>query len=637
MKTKPHKYFVFFLFFALNFQLIGQNVDSLKKLLATAPKEEKWTLLTQTAGIYLQNFELDSALLYFSNSLDFVKTPNEFSIVYQNLGMIYFYQDNFSLALDNFKKSLSYAQIIENDSIIARRYSDIGVVYDYLSAFDKAIEYYFKSLELLEKLKDKPASAKIYNNLGIINQNRGQVSLALEYYDKSLKIKQEFGAKNTEIASTYVNIGSAYEQLKKYDKALENYFSALEIFQSEKFDKYTALVLNNIAGIYFFKNDIENTQIYLKKAVTINLELDNISGLSSNYFLNGKIFETQNNLDSAVFYMQKALTLAQKIGSLAEISRILTHLIIVFETKQDYEKAYNLQVELITIKDSINNKDLNDKIETLQIVYDTEKKEQRIDNLQKDIKKNKIIWLAIAFILSLLILLIIVVYRQKLTKSQYDVKLFNQRLLRLQMNPHFIFNALTSIQSFMLEKNTKQASIYLSSFSKLTRSILNNSRAEFISLEEEIETTENYLKIQKLRFDNKFDYEIIVDENLDTEYYLIPPMISQPFVENSIIHGFKEIEYKGKIIIEYKINKNNLEISIIDNGKGVDKNKNKTHKSHALDITKERLKILNKKKNKTISFIFENLNDISEKTGTKTVFSIPLITKKEEDAQSNNN
>ena len=109
------------------------------------------------------------------------------------------------------------------------------------------------------------------------------------------------------IANTYVNIGSANEQIEKYDKALENYFLALAIFEKEEFDKYTALTLNNIAGIYYFENDIENTQINLKKAVEINLRIDNKSGLSNNYFLNGKIFETQNNLDSAVFYMQKTI------------------------------------------------------------------------------------------------------------------------------------------------------------------------------------------------------------------------------------------------------------------------------------------------------------------------------------------
>ena len=623
MKTKTHIFLLLFL--AFSFQILGQNTDSLKNLIEDASKKDKSALLVKLGGIYLQEYELDSAFNYFTKSVDFATTQEELSNAYQNIAIVYYYKDDFENALTNFQLSLQFAKKTKNDSIIARRYSDLGVIYDYLSVYDKAVEFYLLALEMFEKSNDKNGIGKIYNNLGIINQNRGQVKTALEYYNKALKIKQELGTKNIEIATTYVNIGSANEQIKNYDKALQNYLEALEIFETEGFDKYTALTINNIAGVYFYKNDLRNAKIYSQKAIIINLSINNSIGLVNSYTTLGKIFSHNNQIDSSLIYLEKALELVNNIGIIPEKIEILIELIEVYEKENQFEKAYMLQKEVIILNDSVNNENLNNKIQTLQIVYETEKKEQQIKILQNDITKNRIIWLSVAFILSLLIILIFLIFRKKLIKSQYEAKLFNQRLLRLQMNPHFIFNALTSIQSFMLEKDTKQAAIYLSSFSKLTRSILNNSRKELISLSEEIESIENYLKIQQLRFNNKFDYEIIFDDELDIDFCKIPPMLIQPFVENSIIHGLKNIDYQGIITVEYMKTNDKLKVSIEDNGIGINNNQKKTHKSHALNITNERLKILNKNRKNEIYFNFENANKTSNKTGIKVNFFLPLL------------
>jgi len=273
---------------------------------------------------------------------------------------------------------------------------------------------------------------------------------------------------------------------------------------------------------------------------------------------------------------------------------------------------------------------MNDKIETLKIIYDTDKKEQQITDLKNNIYKNRLLIIAIMLIFSLMLIIFILFYQQKLTNEKYKTNEFNQRLLRAQMNPHFIFNALTSIQYYMLENDNKSAAKYLSSFSKLARSILNNSRNEYITIEEEIETIENYLNIQQLRYENKFDYEIELDENIDSEDLLIPPMLTQPFIENSIKHGFKTMKHKGIIKIIFKKEKNKISISITDNGSGLTDNNTSDHKSHATSITKERLNILNRNKNKSISFKIIDLKTTSEKNGIQAIFKIPVITKNDE-------
>jgi LytS/YehU family sensor histidine kinase len=115
------------------------------------------------------------------------------------------------------------------------------------------------------------------------------------------------------------------------------------------------------------------------------------------------------------------------------------------------------------------------------------------------------------------------------------------------MNPHFLFNALGSIQNFMLKNETKRAAGYLNNFASLTRNILEHSAQEFVSVSEEIETLSSYIELEKMRLENKFEFEITYDKNLETDFINIPPMLIQPFVENAIKHGLNNIDYKGVI------------------------------------------------------------------------------------------
>jgi LytS/YehU family sensor histidine kinase len=137
------------------------------------------------------------------------------------------------------------------------------------------------------------------------------------------------------------------------------------------------------------------------------------------------------------------------------------------------------------------------------------------------------------------------------------------------MNPHFIFNALSSIQSLSLEpENQSKVSGYISRFSKIMRQSLESTYNDLVSIEEEISFLENYLNIQKMRFPNKFDYQIEMADDLEIDEIKVPSMLLQPFIENSIEHGFKGIEYEGIILIKIFKENSQLKIIISDNGKG---------------------------------------------------------------------
>ena len=218
--------------------------------------------------------------------------------------------------------------------------------------------------------------------------------------------------------------------------------------------------------------------------------------------------------------------------------------------------------------------------------------------------------------------------KQKVDELELKAKLqeLKQKALQLQMNPHFIFNVLNGIKALGNSDKKDELNIVISQFSSLLRSILNSSRKEEITLEEEINSLKNYLELEKKMNSKKFDYEFVIDvHSAATDEVLIPTMLIQPFIENSIKHGIS-IDKIGLIKVIIKENGNYLYFEIIDNGVGFNilehKKDNKLHKSVALELTKERLRNLTKKHNFTITTVREE----NSTTGTSISFKIPLKT-----------
>jgi len=240
----------------------------------------------------------------------------------------------------------------------------------------------------------------------------------------------------------------------------------------------------------------------------------------------------------------------------------------------------------------------------------------------------------IILLLSVVIIILIgfVIY---LLKSKRELKMsFNrieQQLLLTQINPHFIFNSLTAIQSFIFRNESYQAGKYLSSFAKLIRFILESSKLETTTIERETKILQLYFDLQTLRFEGKFDYKIEIDETLDIDEMTIPPMLAQPFIENSIEHGFIQLSEKGVITVRFKRREKSIVIEVEDNGVGVEKSKfihlrsGKSHQALAAEITSQRLKKIKKIRNIDIKIeIIDLKSDNTSKQGTIVIFTIPL-------------
>lgn len=258
-------------------------------------------------------------------------------------------------------------------------------------------------------------------------------------------------------------------------------------------------------------------------------------------------------------------------------------------------------------------------------------------------------WKTLAFkIIFALVLTILILYTinsqvRKIRKKQeverrifeFEKNVFEleQKVLHLQMNPHFLFNSLNSIQSFIMKNDTDNAVNFMSKFSNLMRLILSTSKSSYIVLQDEIKLLRYYLDIESLRFDNKFEYEITVDSEIDEDFISIPSHMIQPLAENSIKHGLIHKEGKGKIDIRFSQKENHIQVIVEDNGVGRERAeeiiiRKKLQKSaQGILITKERLQVFNRQQ-KTNLFeilIVDLYNNNGQPDGTKVILNIPFI------------
>jgi LytS/YehU family sensor histidine kinase len=308
-----------------------------------------------------------------------------------------------------------------------------------------------------------------------------------------------------------------------------------------------------------------------------------------------------------------------------------------YQERRSIDLAFQYLLEYSSSKDTLLDLTRKKELVDIQTRYETVAKEKQIESLTREnllkelkLRQNKWFIFGLAGLVILVLLMALILVRQNKLKHSQQTLLLQQKLLRTQMNPHFLFNSLTSIQNFIIKEKPGLASDYLSRFSRLVRQILDNSMQDSVPLEQELEAIENYLSLQKVRYRELFDYQIDVDEAIDPETTQVPPMLAQPFIENSIEHGFKNKGSKGNLSIRFISRDSVLRLEIEDDGIGREKameilkQSGKHHQSLATNITRERLSALNRKSRNKISLNIVDLTDnAGNPAGTRVTVDIP--------------
>ncbi len=297
----------------------------------------------------------------------------------------------------------------------------------------------------------------------------------------------------------------------------------------------------------------------------------------------------------------------------------------VYEGAGNLQKAYATFKVYEKLKDSLFKVQRTEKINELEQQYNKAKNEKTI----KELAQQKRIYILLAAVGLFALLGLLFFIRQQTLKNKQKILETEQRLNRARMNPHFFFNALSSLQSFAMEGNDgKSIASNLSKFSHIMRETLESTYKEYVTIEQESDFLKEYLELQKIRFPQKFLYEINIDNTIEPDETLIPSMILQPFTENSIEHGFTGISYPGHIAISFSKKENDLHISIIDNGKGLatTARENTEHISRASQIIKDRIYLLNIKLKTKAAFSIENN---SNGKGVAVLVRLPLLYKQD--------
>ena len=547
-------------------------------------------------------------------------------------------------------KSLKLALKIKDSALTASAYGNIGNAYLIKEQHDIAIDYYNQALAIFEAQKNLRSQAITFGTFGNIYIDIKDYEQAIHYNEKARTIFKEVNFIPGYAAST-VNIGICHQRLENYEEAITFLEEGMKICVDNSINRLLRVATLQLGNINFnYYKNYDKAKIQYEKTEALATSFGDFEGIAESNYNLGKIAVVQKESAKAISHYKKAVENFKKADKNEAYSNAISELISVLKTSGNNKEAVSYYDELIIFNDSIFNEKSRAKSLELLTEFDVSQKNKEIEiqnlKLKKqdlEIAKQRNMRIFFSVFSGLLIILLYFVWRaNKYKKLNQHHKIkgrrfeLEQRLLRSQMNPHFIFNALNSIQSYVSENNTLDSEVYLSRFSHLMRQILQHSQEEFIPLKDDFIALESYLTLEQLRFENSFDYAIN-NEDSNLENIMIPPMIFQPFVENAILHGIEPKESKGMIIISVEILKalngdekyGVLKCSIKDNGIGrveagkKDDSPNRQHLSIAMKLIRERLANYTEITNIDYNIKIEDLYENEKPLGTKIYIEIP--------------
>jgi tetratricopeptide (TPR) repeat protein/anti-sigma regulatory factor (Ser/Thr protein kinase) len=516
------------------------------------------------------------------------------------------------------------------------------VLYTAMGNYIKGFEYCQKSLIIRTKLNDNICVLVSYNNFGNLFKAAGDYEGALECYQKSL----QYARANNITWDQNEPLGSIYCRLNKYDSS---YFY---LFQSLKRTPNDPLVLQSLSETYLAEKEYDSSLIISSNLVKFFKSSGDRVHLMTALMNMGKSYVGKNNFKAALRFTTEGLAIAKAGHAQQSMIEGYQLLSTIYSQTRKYDSAFFYSNKYTVLKDSVLTHKFLSRLNYYATLSEDDKKQATLNLLDKDNKIKEVKLKQQSLVNKILIgsilvfaFLGLIIFRNFSLKRNNDL-LENKRkqaelqqqaaeskmqTLRTQMNPHFIFNSLNSINRFILENNKPDSSRYLTKFSRLIRMILQNSQSSSISLKSEIESLELYLDMEAMRFDNHFTYKIMVSPELNTSRIKLPPLIIQPYVENAVWHGLMHKEEKGELEIEVVQEENSLLIKIMDNGIGREQaariaSKSATkHKSMGLLITADRIAMIQSDNGNESAVIINDLvHSDGSAAGTEVRIKIPI-------------
>lgn len=587
-----------------------------------------------------------------------------------------------SQALNRVKDALGIAIMNEDVLEEGKCYVLLGTINERIEEWKLALEN-FKTAR--EKLQEKFSTTAEYKDatlgLGRTNLKLGDLDLALQWYQEAGKLKLN----RNERLQVQLGISEVYLQMRQPDQALKTLDNISD--KKIKDEAADAAVENQRAKVFAQRNDADNAKLAYQqsqnslrsatrettpsqaqgpapvlkdakedvagvlheqrrydeeidlrnKSIEFNLESNNLPEVTKDKVGIGKALEAKGETSAAIRELEDAAKIADTLRDPKQQEKAFLALADVYERNGRTSQAlsaYKRYSQAVTKTEQQSAARLTEKSDLIKQQKDIEEytKEVAIGQRENTIAKATVSRQKLIIYGLLFIILIIAVTSYFIYKNARASKIANQLLalksLRSQMNPHFIFNALNSVNHFIAQQDERTANKFLSDFSRLMRLVMENSQEDFIPLYKEQEILSLYLKLEHYRFRDKFEYEIKIDEDINPETVQIPPMLLQPYLENAVWHGLRYKEHKGHLLLHMRKHNDTLEVEIADNGIGRKRSvelkttNQKKQNSTGLKNIDERLKIINKVYHAHYSVQIHDLDGGTD-SGTRVIVTVP--------------
>jgi tetratricopeptide (TPR) repeat protein len=589
----------------------AKSFDYIEKALALSIKsndKRSEGLCYQTLGII--NSELgqpDLAIPYFQRAITIFSGMKEDFLLnetYLYTGDAHAKQGNTSGALENYNQYLRY--VSKKGSSLQRKQVRYKIAEAHYEAEDysQALRNYNELKREEEKDGNQEGLTDVQNRIGLIYQKTNQSGKALDAYKKSEEL-----AKNTNdvdnLSNSLKQQSAVYRNTGQYDRELDKRQEIIDLQEKEN-----------------------------KEVGEQNLEI----GIS---------YMTRNMPGRAIPYISKSIEIAEKEGDLLQKGEALQSLSTAYSSSGQYNKALEIYRRYVETVDAIYKQKEEENKANLLITTSLNRKIQRLDLIEKELnisnqtvellkheqqvsrqelKARKIFNISLISVFAMLSIALFLVYRSSLQKRRAN-QLLALKSLRSQMNPHFIYNSLNSVNNFISRNDERAANKYLSEFSLLMRAVMDNSKHDFVSLSNEVQILNRYLLLEHSRFGDKFDYSLEVAPDIDADNIPVPPMLIQPFVENAIWHGLRYLENKGFLKISMVVESEKLKVTIADNGIGRRKSEEiktrfqKEHVSTGMRNVQSRIGIINELYKTRLGV---TVSDPEEENATGTIVNISI-------------
>jgi tetratricopeptide (TPR) repeat protein len=513
-------------------------------------------------------------------------------------------------------------------------YSNLANVYLQIGNHTKALEYYLAALEEFETGDDKRNLGIVLGNMGNLFSGIGNYEKAIESYQAAISIFRPINYTKG-MAINNNNLGEAWLRLKQYDTAIVYYDNAYKLYESLDDKRGISLVLNNIGSFYQQQSMPLKALGFFRKSLQQQMALGSDIGIAETLSNIGALYNQLGNYDSSLHYLNLSQEIGEANGYIKVLELNAKNMTELYVTTDDYKNAFAWQAIYKNYSDSIMSAKSDRQLTEMQTKYETEQKEKTISLLRQEneiqvLEKQKSEQLRNFVIISLVFVLALIFafFSIKNSKDAKKMAELERIALYAQMKPHFIFNVLSSIQTFILENDLKNADRYLSKFARLIRLILESTKSMTILLEDELNLLNLYIDIEKMRFDNQFEQIVRIEPHLNPKEIRIPSLLLQPFVENAIWHGLSHRAGKGKLLISIGGSKKRLRCIIEDDGVGrsfvAENPKLPGHVSMGLKLAEKRLGMFQTKRLfKRQSIIIEDLVKNGKPAGTRVVINIP--------------